>query len=150
MSAVKKHFVTFYSPGSFFAEDTTKPISSWDTEKAMKMAHDVVERYGATPFAFRFSTRERKAKDLDSKETKTSGMYFLGGKIETLAQVKKRPTAKTEDRILISNMEGNKWNKIITNNNSWKTVQPFREDEGDVLLDWKPRRKRERKASSSA
>lgn len=149
MSTVKKHFVTFYSPGTFFAEDTTKPISSWDIEKAMEMAHGVVERYNATPFGFRFSTRERKAKDLDSKETKTSGMYFLGGKIETLAQVKKRPTAKTEDRILISNMEGNKWGKIITNNNSWKMVQPFREDEGDVRLDWKPRKKNERKASRS-
>jgi hypothetical protein len=35
---MKKNFVIFYSPGTFFAEDTTEPIDSWDVEKAKKMA----------------------------------------------------------------------------------------------------------------
>ena len=130
---MKKHFVTFYSPGTFVSETTEKPIDSWDIEKAKKMVNGIKERYGATPYGFRFSTRERKDDELDSKVVKTGGMYYLGGKVETLAQVKKRATK--DDSILISNMEGNGWNKIITNTNSWNITQPL--EKGDVVLDWK-------------
>ena len=130
---MKKHFVTFYSPGTFFAEKSEKPISSWDIEKAKEMAKGIKERYGSTPYGFRFSTRERKDDELDSKVAKTSGMYYLGGKVETLAQVKKRATDK--DSILISNMECNGWKKIITNDNSWRISQPL--EKGDVVLEWK-------------
>jgi hypothetical protein len=130
---VKKHFVTFYSPGTFFSEASEKPIDSWDVEKAKMMVKGIKERYGATPYGFRFSTRERKDDELDSKVVKTSGMYYLGGKVETLAQVKKRATDK--DRILISNMECNGWKRIITNDNSWRMTQPLEKD--DVVLDWK-------------
>src|SRR5208337_1301855 len=115
---VKKHFVTFYSPGTFVSEQTEKPIDSWDIEKAKKMARKIKERYDATPYGFRFSTRSRGDKDLDSKVTATSPMYYLGGKVETLAEVKARATE--EDRILVSNMEINGYERIITNTNSWK------------------------------
>lgn len=131
-----KHFVTFYSPGTFVAEETTKPIDSWDVEAATKMARGISERYNAKPFGFRFSTRERGPEDLDSKTTKSSGMYYLGGKVETLAQVKARATDK--DRILIGNMEGNKWDRIITNTNSWRYTAPLMKD--DVVLEWDARR----------
>lgn len=129
---MKAHFVTFYSPGTFVAETTEKPIGEWDVEKAKKMAKEIVERYNARPYGFRFLTRERGENDLDSKVTKTSAMYYLGGKIETLAQVKKRATEK--DRILVSNMECNGWNRIVTNSNSWLVTQPL--EKGDVVLDW--------------
>ncbi len=46
--AMQKHFVTFYSPGTFVSEETTNPIGSWDVAAAMKMAHGIVERYAAT------------------------------------------------------------------------------------------------------
>jgi hypothetical protein len=42
---MEKHFVTFLSPGTFMAEDSTKPISSWDIKKAQQMAAKVKERY---------------------------------------------------------------------------------------------------------
>lgn len=129
---MKKHFVEFYSPGTFVSEETSLDIDSWDIEKAMKMARSIKERHGATPYGFRFYTRERKENDLDSKVTKTSNMYYLGGKIETLAQVKARATK--EDSILISNMECNGWNQIITNDNSWRITQALREN--DIVLDW--------------
>lgn len=130
---MKAHFVTFYSPGTFVAEETTKPIESWDVDKAKKIAVGVSERYGAVPYGFQFTTRTREDSELDSRVTETSPMYFLGGKVETLAQVKARATYK--DSSLVANMEGNGYDRIITNDNSWRWTQPFRPD--DVVLEWK-------------
>ena len=131
---MKKHFVVFMSPGTLFHETTSKEIDSWDVEKAKQMATGISERYGATPFGFYFTTRSRGAKDLDAKVTATSPTYFLGGKVETLEEVKARATK--EDSILIGNMECNGWNRIITNTNSWKVTQPLKDE--DVVLDWQP------------
>ena len=128
---MKRHFVTFYSPDSFVAEDSTHPIESWDVDNAVEIARSVLERYKATPYGFRFTTRSRTAKDLDSKVSAKSPMYYLGGKVETLEQVKARATA--EDRILVSNMEGNHYDRIITNRNSWTWTQPLHAD--DIVLD---------------
>jgi hypothetical protein len=142
---MEQHFVTFLSPATFVAEATTKPIDSWDVEKAQEMAHEITERYSATPYGFRFSTRSRTDVDLDSKETATSGTYFLGGKIETLDEVKARRRPDGKDDILISNMEGNGYARIVTNDNSWRWTQPLAD--GDVVLDWKPRPKPKRKSA---
>jgi len=120
---LKKHFVTFYSPGTFFTESTTKSIDSWDVEQAKEMAHTVMERYGATPHSFRFSTRERGKDDLDSKVTKNSPRYFLGGNILTLEDIKAR--RDKNDKILISNMEGNGWDRVIENTSFWRYTLPF-------------------------
>ncbi len=114
------------------SEQTQKPISSWDIEIAKRMARDIKERYSAAPYGFYFSTRERGDKELDSKVTKTSGIYYLGGKVETLAEVKARATA--DDQILVSNMEINKYDRIITNTNSWRFSAPLNAE--DVVLDW--------------
>lgn len=134
---MKKHFVTFFSPGTFFAEETTKPIDKWNINEAMKMAHSITERYSATPYGFQFSTRERADDELDSKATKKSGMYFLGGKIETIAEVEARDDLS--EHILLSNMKCNGWNRIIVNTNSWKCVQPI--TDADTVLDWAPRKR---------
>lgn len=131
MAAVKQHFVAFYSPGTFFAETSEKAIDSWDVEKAKKMSAPIKERYGATPYGFRFLTRGRTAKELDSKEIAHSPMYYLGGKVETMAQVKARATDK--DRILISNMENNGYDRIVTSTGGYKWTQPIHED--DVVLE---------------
>jgi hypothetical protein len=129
---VQQHFVTFYSPGTFVAEETARPIESWDVEQAKTMARTVLERHGATPYGFRFTTRGRTADELNSREIAKSPFYWLGGKVETLAEVKARATEK--DRILVSNMEGNGYDRIITNDNSWRWTSPFEKD--DVLLEW--------------
>lgn len=134
---MKKHFVTFYSPGILVAETTEKPIDSWDVEKAKKMVHSIKERHGATPYGFRFTTRERGEDDLDSKVVAHSPLYYLGGKIETLAQIKARATEK--DRILVSNMEINGIAKVITNTNSYRSTLPL--DPDDVVLEWEPEKK---------
>lgn len=129
---MKQHFVTFYSPGTFVAEDTTKPIDSWDVEKAKEMAREIKERHGATPYGFSFSTRTRGDEDLDSHVSETSATYFLGGKVRTLQEVKADNDPREE--ILLSNMECNGWDRIITNTNLWKWTQPLKEN--DVVLEW--------------
>jgi hypothetical protein len=138
MAKVEKHFVTFYSPGTFVAETTEKPIDTWDVNKAMEMAHDVIERYGATPYGFQFSTRSRGDDDLDSKRSAESPFYHLGGKIESLAEVEARNDPKEE--ILRSNMRENDYDRVVINDNSWRSTRPFAKD--DVMLDWKPKAKR--------
>lgn len=128
---MKKHFVTFYSPGTFVSEHTTESISSWDIKKAIKMASSIKERHGAVPYGFRFSTRIRSEKDLDSNVSKTSGIYYLPHcKILTLDQIKKKNDPR--DSILISNMEINKWNKVVQTTKGWKSTFPLKN--GDIVI----------------
>ena len=129
---MEKHFVTFYSPGTFVSETTTRDIPAWDVELAKEMASTVFERHGARPYGFEFTTRGRGPNDLDSKVIAKSGTYFLGGVIETYEQVVARNDP--EERILRDNMRANGWDKIITNTNSWRITRPF--EEGDFLLEF--------------
>ncbi len=120
-------FVTFYSPGTFVAEETRKPISSWDVEVAQRMAASIVERYDAHPYAFRFSTRTRGEDDLDSRETARSGLYFIGCRVLT-----KSDLDPVSDRILIANMECNGWDRVAQTTSGWKFTQPLMP--GDEVL----------------
>ncbi len=131
---MKKHFVTFYSPGSFVSEFTEKEIDSWDVEKAKEMARSIKERHGATPYGFRFSTRERRDYELDGKTVAYSGMYFLGGRIRHLDFIILEN--KPDEQILISNMKINGWDRVVENTNSYMITQPLEKD--DVVLDWTP------------
>ena len=127
-----KHFVIFFSPGTFVAEQTEKSIDSWDVKEAVRLGKEIKERYGAVPYGFCFTTRERKDNELDSREVKRSGMYFLGGKVLTLKALKKENDPKKE--ILISNMEHNHWYRVVENNNSRRWTQPLRK--GDKVIDF--------------
>lgn len=132
--AMKKHFVTFFSPGTFVAETSAYPIDSWDVEQAIGISRSIKERYGATPYGFQFSTRERGSRDLDSKVSATSGTYYLGGRIDTLADVQKR--ADPKEKILLANMKCNGIERIIVNDNSWRFSGEFKD--GDTLLEYSP------------
>lgn len=127
---MKKHFITFYSPGTFVAEQSTKEIDSWDVERAKKMANEVSERYGATPYGFRFSTRERGEHDLDSTVTKTSPMHYMNCKVETLDEIEARNDPK--DEILRSNMRCNGYDKVVRSVKGWAWAQPLLNN--DVVL----------------
>ena len=128
---VRRHFVTFYSPGTFFAEETAQPIESWDVDAAVKMAKGIKERYDARPYGFRFSTRERGPDDLDSKVTKRSGMYYIGGKVETLQEIEARNDPQED--ILRSNMRCNGWKKIVRGASPWRWTRPL--ERGDKIVD---------------
>lgn len=135
---MQRHFVEFYSPGTFVAEVSSRPIRSWSVKEAVEMAESISERYNATPYGFRFTTRSRGPQDLDSKQTAQSCMHYLGGKVETLAEIEARNDPK--DEILLSNMRGNGWDRVIVNENSWKVTLPLKD--GDVVLDFeKPTKK---------
>jgi hypothetical protein len=134
---MKKHFVEFASPGTFFAESTTQEIDAWDVDAAKEMAHSIKERYGATPYGFRFITRGREDNELDSKVIARSHMYYLGGKVETYEEVVARNDPS--ESILRSNMRMNGYDRIIVNTNSWKATLPLEKD--DVVLEWSSRGK---------
>lgn len=140
MTTIAKHFVTFFSPGTFVAEHSGKEVDAWNVDLACELAHGIVERYGATPYAFYFTTRGRGPADLDSKEIARSPTYYLGGKVETLAEIKTRNSL--DDQILISNMESNGCPVVIVNTNSWRWTQALQPT--DIILDWTPRKKQEK------
>lgn len=143
---LSKHFVTFYSPGTFVAEQTTREIDSWDIDQAIRIADEISERHRATPYGFKFTTRSRSENELDSEVVSSSSLYYLGGEVLTLQDVTSRNDP--EDEILISNMEGNGWNRIIINSNSWKWTQPLKDD--DIVLDYTPPAKRKPETTDSA
>lgn len=127
---MKKHFVTFFCPGTFVAEQDTQEIDSWDVPEAQSRAKSVKQRYNATPYGFQFSTRSRGSSDLDSEVTERSPMYYINCKVETLEEIKERGDRK--DRTLILNMESNDWDRVATTIEGWKWTQPLKQ--GDVVL----------------
>lgn len=127
---MQKHFVTFYSPGTFVSETTKKPIETWDVDLAVAMMTDIEERYDARPYGFRFSTFARSDEDLDSKEVAASPMHYVGGKVETIDEVRQR--RDPSERILLSNMECNGWSRVWSTTHGWKWTQPLRDE--DVVV----------------
>lgn len=126
------HFVEFFSPGTFVSEKTTRPIETWDVEAASAMAVDIIERHAARPFGFRFITKPRGDDDLDSKIIESSAIYYLGGKVRTLAEVE--ADNDPSEAILRRNMRNNGYDRVITNTNSWKFTAPLHEK--DIVLDF--------------
>jgi hypothetical protein len=129
---ITKYFVTYLSPGTFFSETTTEEIEDWDIALAVRMSYGIKERHSATPYGFFFTTRERGWDDFDSKEINKSNIYYLGGNIWTLKELEELNNPEYE--ILIQNMKTNHWDKVIVNNNSWRSIQPLKED--DVVLQY--------------
>ena len=131
---MKKHFVTFYSPGTFIVETVEKPIDSWDVGTAVKMSMKISERYNAKPYGFQFTTRARAKDELDSKVIKKSCFYYISGKIETLEEVEARNDLT--DSILISNMRVNKWKRVVVTHTPWRWAQQLQDS--DIVLDATP------------
>ncbi len=144
--SVRKHYVTFYSPGTFYPEQSTKPIGEYDTKEAVRMSKEVLERYNAKPHSFRFTTYievedvpdgEGGFSKVEPKKVGESCTYYLGGRVRTIDEVKIK--ACKEERILLSNMECNKEYVLIENTNSYRHTGFFYEkdcivdDEGTIV-----------------
>jgi hypothetical protein len=138
---MRKHFVTFMSPGTLFAETTTKEIGEWDAIAAMKMVTDVQERYGAIPYGFRFETRivhdpvpdgEGGTLDVADKTVATSGVHYIKGTILRYDQVSADQTGAHN---LLSNMRCNGWPLVVETRNGFKWTAPFGEEDAVVNAD---------------
>lgn len=127
---MKKHFVTFFSPGTMFSEESTEEIETWDVEEARKRADNIVERHDATPYGFQFVTRERGEEDFDSKETERSNMYYINCRVETLEEIEERNDP--DESILRSNMRNNGYNRVAITTKGWKGTYPLREN--DIVI----------------
>lgn len=93
---MQAHFVEFFSPGTFFAETSVKPIEAWDVEAAKRLAIDVHERYGARPYGFQFFTKTRKDNELDSSVSAKSNLYYLAAKSRQLTRSVHAPIRQSE------------------------------------------------------
>jgi hypothetical protein len=133
---MRKHQVTFYSPGTLFSESSTHDIESWDTVKAVELAETVLARYNAKPYGFVFETiivaedvpdGEGGTLKVQSKSVEKSGIHFLGGRLETYDDVVARNDDK--ENILRSNMRSNEMWVIIINDNSFRSTLPFNEED---------------------
>lgn len=136
----RKHTVTFLSPGTLFAEQDTKWVDSWDPAIAVKIGADIIQRYGAKPYGFYFSTiitadpvsdGEGGKLSVESKEVSRSGMFFLGGIVESFDEVVAR--ADHKEHIMRSNMKSNRIPLIHISTRSYKHTQYF--DQDDVVVD---------------
>jgi hypothetical protein len=132
---MRKHQVTFYSHGTFVSESSTYDIDNWDTVKAVELAEKVMERYGAKPYGFVFETLitaqdvpdgEGGTLRVEPRRVDRSGIYFLGGKLETYDDVLARNDDK--ENILRDNMRYNEHWIVCINTNSWRSTIPFEED----------------------
>lgn len=135
----RRHYVIFESPGTMFHESTTKSIAEKDPALAVEMSKQIEERHGARPFAFWFETRlvhdpifdgEGGELQVKPRTVEESGRYFLGGVVETLAEIEIRGDFK--EQTLLSNMKGNGWPAVVVNTNSYKVTQSFGRD--DVVV----------------
>jgi hypothetical protein len=137
---MRKHQVTFYSPGTFMSEQSTYPIDSWDTVKAVEISETVVERYNAKPYGFVFTTQivaddvpdgEGGTLAVTPKVVESSGIHFLGGRLETYDEVVKRNFP--DEEILRDNMKYNGMWIVRVNTSGWKSTMPFTEK--DCVVD---------------
>ena len=135
----QQEYVTFYSPGTFFAESTTKQIATRDPASATALAAEIIERHGARPYGFRFETRivAEPISDgaggtlrVEPKTIDESGIYFIGGKLRFQDDIERDADPKEE--VLLSNMRSNGWPIVVTGMNGYRWTQPFAE--GDFLV----------------
>lgn len=128
---MRRHYVTFMSPGTLVAETSTVAVDSWDVAVAAKLAADIVERHGARPFGFRFTTRVERDPVEDGEggrlrvEPRTvgqSGLYYLGGEVRRYDDLVGRPDSS---RTLEANMRGNGWPLCIVVVNGYRSTHPF-------------------------
>ena len=87
---MRKNYVTFLSPGTFYDEETSKPIDTWDPVAAMKLLEGIKERHGAKPYAFFFRTMltaepvpdgEGGTLEVEPKLVEKSGLHYINGTV---------------------------------------------------------------------
>lgn len=138
MPTQRKHFVDFFSPGTFVSEQSRREVKALDTREAVEIANGIQERHAAKPYGFQFVTcivsdaipdGEGGKLEVAPKEVERSGTHYLGGK---LLMYDEMPETK-DTHILRSNMRGNNMPICIENCNSWRFTGEFKEK--DCIVD---------------
>jgi len=140
-----KDYVVFFSPGTFVAEQTRKPIEGWDTRIAVQMAAEIVERYDATPYGFSFTTvrtldpipdSEGGYFRVEEKVVKESGTYYIDGEVLTESDIRRRAEEfgglKKLDTLLFNVRHMKHVVTGVATYRWWKPWQP-----GDAIVDKK-------------
>ena len=97
-------YVEFFFPGVMFDESSVKEVTNRDT-KGVNVPN------GA--FGFRFfdvKTTEEDGVKMESDRLNESPMYYYGGRVMTLADVRRE---MPDSHTLISNMRGNGYKRVI-------------------------------------
>lgn len=122
-----KYFVKFYTPGIIVAETSRREISDPDPYKIefpdYAYCFDILKREDVID--------QTNGNEYQGKEERIGKRYYHpDSTIRTLEDIKK---FSPHEKILISNMEINKWDKIIyTRWANWS--QPF-DEEKDLILE---------------
>ena len=126
MNHVRKTYIEFLYPGSFFSESSTQEVKTRDVSKV---------KVPKNAFGFKFFDILSVVVDTDGKKVKltserinVSPKHYYGGKLYTVAELKRE---FPNERILISNIEGNGYPKAIRcRTGNW---QPF--EKTDVFVE---------------
>jgi hypothetical protein len=117
----RKQYVTFYLPGVFLSEETTRAVESRDVGSL-----DIPEY----AFAFQFWEREeieQGGEVLKGSKQNVSGRHYPGARLMDVADVL---VEEPNNRILVANMEGNGWERVVRTRAG--NYQPY--NKGDVIL----------------
>ena len=114
-----KHYVTFLYPGIFLSEESSKEVKSRDEKFEVPK----------TCFAYYFWDREEqeiRGEILKGEAKNKSGLFYFG----ELMTVKDVEEKLPKERVLLSNMRSNNWDKIVRTRRG--NFQPF--NKGDKIL----------------
>ena len=126
MNYIRKTYIEFLYPGSFFSESSTQKVKTRDVSRV---------KVPKNAFGFKFFDilsvvvdADGKKSQLTSERINVSPMHYYGGKLYTVAELKREfPNEHT----LISNIEGNGYPKAIRcRTGNW---QPF--EKTDVFVE---------------
>lgn len=124
---MKKHFVEYASPGTFFAESSSREIAEWSVSDAIKMMAGIVERYNARPYGFRFYTMERGNEDLNASRVAKSHWYFVNCDVLTAEEI--LADTNPEFRIMRLNVEANGYKRIARTRTGWLAHLPMADED---------------------
>ena len=119
MDHVRKTYIEFFYPGSFFSESSTQKVKTRDVSRV---------KVPKNAFGFKFFDILSVVVDaagkkvlLTSERINVSPMHYYGGKPYTVAELKRE---FPNERTLISNIENNGyWKAIRCRTGNW---QPFK------------------------
>ena len=102
-----KRYATVYFPGVFMSETTTVKVSAKTTAEQVFKEHP-----SSFQVSFYKKVEVRKGRELLTGDPRWEEKTYIRGKAWTLEEMKKNLDPKA-DRILISNVEINKWRGAV-------------------------------------